>query len=382
VLTKELRDGLRDRRSLMSALLFPLFGPVLIAIMFTSIVEDQASERPLEVPIDGAEHAPGLVEYLQHRGVVVQDPPLDPQNAVIEGDVPMVLIIPADYEESFRSGRSVSLELVTDHSRRDAEPLVQRLRIELEGYSAKIGTLRLLARGVHPEVVRPLTIRDLDVSTPQRRAANLVNVVPMFAMLAAFIGGMFLATDGTAGERERKSFEPLLLNPVSRYSLAAGKWIATVCLSLVSATVTLVGSGIALAQVPLHKIGLSLQFGPADFVAMFAAVLPLCLFAAGVQLVVASFARSFREAQTYLSLLTLLPTLPGVLLLIKPLKTEVWMLVIPVLGQQTLFMDVLRGEATAPWMFGVTGGSALLLASAAVATTGWLFSREKTLFGE
>jgi sodium transport system permease protein len=382
VLAKELTDGLRDRRSLASALLFPLVGPILIAIMFTSIVEDQVAEGPLRVPVVGAAHAPGLVRHLEESDVVLEDPPADPAAAVSRGEVAMVLVVPADAERSVRSGKPVELELVVDRSRRDVAPMIARLEARIDAYSGKLASLRLLARGIHPDVVRPLVVRDVDVSTPQRRAANLLNVVPMFVMLAAFIGGMFLATDGTAGERERKSLEPLLLNPVSRRGLVVGKWLATAVLSVTSATVTLVGSAVALSRVPLDEIGLPVRFELSDASVVMAAIVPLCLLAAAVQLVVASFARSFREAQTYLSLLTLAPTLPGVLLVLRPLQTEPWMFAVPILGQQTLFLDVLRAEPTAGWAHALAAASALALAGVSVLVTAWLFDRESTLFGD
>jgi sodium transport system permease protein len=241
--------------------------------------------------------------------------------------------------------------------------------------------MRLLARGVDPKLARPVGIEDVDTATPQRHAANILNMVPMFVMLAIFVGGMFVATDSTAGERERKSLEPLLLNPVSRDALTLGKWLATTIFSSIGLVITLVGSVVALSRVPVGEIGLTLTFDTAQGVAVFAALLPLSFAAAGIQMLVASFARSFREAQTYLSVLTLLPTLPAVFLMLNPMKSEAWMAGVPVLGQQALLIDVLRGEPTPAWMFALAGGVALGLGLACVWATARLFEREKIIFG-
>lgn len=381
VMAKELTDGIRDRRSVMSALLFPLVGPVLIAVMFSTIVQERSHDRPLQLPVAGAEHAPALVEHLEATGVEVVDAPADAEAAVDAGDVDLVLVVPPTYAEDFRASKPVQLELVIDSSRREAQAPIERVRRRIDSYGGRIGSLRLLARGVQPDVAQPLRVVELDVATPARRAANILTMVPMFVMLAAFIGGMFLATDGTAGERERKSLEPLLLNPVSRVALVTGKWLATTAFSMVGVLITLAGSVIALSQVPLEEVGLSLQFDAVRGLVVLACVLPLCPLAAGVQLWVASFARSFREAQTYLSLLTLAPALPGVWLTLEPVKTAAWMMAVPVLGQQALLMDVLRGDWGPAGLFALAGAVAVLAAVGCVAATSWLFGRERIIFG-
>lgn len=381
VAVKELTDGLRDRRSLISALLFPMFGPVLIAAMFTTIVEDRSELRTVTLPVAGAEHAPALIEHLEVAGIEIEQPPEDPQQAVHDAEVELVLVVPEDYEERFRASQTVELELVVDASRRDAQTSVQRVTRQLEQYSGRLGSLRLLARGVHPEVARPLSVEELDVATPERRAANILTMVPMFVMLASFIGGMFLATDSTAGERERRSLEPLLLNPVSRQGLAVGKWLATSMLSMTSVVITGVGSMIALSRIPLHEVGLALDLGATQALGGAAALLPLCFLAAGVQLVVASFARSFREAQTYLSVLTLVPTIPGVYLTLEPLQTQAWMMAVPILGQQALVMDLLRGEGIPAWFYVMAGAISLGLGAVCVQVAGWLLGRERMISG-
>ncbi len=382
VMAKEILDGLRDRRSLMSALLFPLIGPFLVTLMFSAIIEEQASDAPLHLPVVGAEHAPALVEHLERAGVIVEDPPADPKAAVSAGELDVVLVIPHDFEVSFRAGEPAELELVVDSSRREARTPIHRTREAVESWSASIGTLRLLARGVDPKIVRPVIIEDVDTGTPQRHASTFVGMVSMHVMLAIFIGGMFVATDSTAGERERRSLEPLLLNPVSRDSLAVGKWLATTAFSAVGLLITLVGAAVSLRMLPLHQVGLSLEFGLGDGVAVLAALLPLSFAAAGMQLLAASFARSFREAQTYLSLLSgFLPVLPPMFLMLYPDRAAAWMTAVPVLGQQALLTHVLRGEPTDVGLFVLAGGLALALGAACVWTTARLFEREKIIFG-
>lgn len=378
---KELTDGLRDRRSLMSALLFPLMGPLLVAILFDSIVDTHSTEDPLELPVVGKGNAPGLIAHLEQADVEIVSPPADPEAAVREGELDVVLVIPPEYGEQFRAGKSARLQLIVDSSRTDASTPIRRARQQLKGYGAQVGSKRLLVLGVHPQVAQAVAVEEIDLATPERQAANMLNIVPMFVLMAAFIGGMYVATDGTAGERERGSLEPLLLTPVSRVALVQGKWLATTTLSWVGLVLTTLGSAVALGLVPLEKIGIAVTLDGDDLVLLLAALLPLSPLAAGLQLAVATFARSFREAQTYLSVLMLLPMLPGMVLSFHPAASETWMMLVPALGQQALVMDVLRGEAAPPLHFVIAAGIAVGLGWVAARVTAWLFEREKIVFG-
>lgn len=382
VARKELLDGVRDRRSVLSALLFPLFGPLLIAVMFSVILTEETEEGPIALPVVGPEHAVALIEHLEAEGIEVVGPPEDPRAAVAAGDEDVVLEIDADFEAEFRAGRPAPVSLYVDSSRREGRVPIRRVRKAIETYSGKVGTLRLLARGIDPQLARPIAVDDVDTATPQQKAANLLAMVPMFVMLAVFVGGMFMATDATAGERERKSLEPLLLTPTARGGLVLGKWAATTVFSAIGLCITLVGSSVAMAQLPLEDVGLAVDLGPGDMAWVLGLLLPLAPMAAALQMLVASFAKSFREAQTYLSLLTMLPTLPGVFLTLEPLPPEGWASAVPVLGQQVLLLGVLRGDPVP--MLPALGSVIVVLAItlACLAATTRLFGSEKTIFGE
>ncbi|MCR9162167.1 MAG: ABC transporter permease [Nannocystaceae bacterium] len=382
VARKELLDGIRDRRSVLSALLFPLFGPVLIAVMFSIILAEEADDGPIALPVVGPGNAVALIEHLESQGIEVVPAPEDPRAAVASGDENVVLEIHEDFEAEFRAGRPAPVSMYIDSSRREGRVPVRRVRKAVETYSAKVGTLRLLARGIDPQLARPIAVGDIDTATPQQKAANLLAMVPMFVMLAVFVGGMFMATDATAGERERKSLEPLLLTPTSRAALVLGKWAATTVFSTTGLCITLVGSSVAMGQIPLEEVGLDVDLGPGDMTWVLALLLPLAPMAAALQMLVASFAKSFREAQTYLSLLTMLPTLPGVFLTLEPLPPEGGASCVPVLGQQVLLLGVLRGDAIP--LLPAVGSTAVvaLLTIGCLWATSRLLGSEKTIFGE
>jgi len=381
VFRKELVDAVRDRRSLMSMLIFPLVGPLLVAVTLSITTEQLGQNRDVELPVVGAEHAPALMEFLEAHRVSPIDAPPELLEAVRTGDAPMVLVIPDDYAETHREGRTITIELVIDQSRTSGAGDRSRVRRILEGYSDRLGMLRMVARGVDPQIAKPLQVQTVDVSTPAKRAAIFLNLLPMFVLLAVFVGGMYLATDATAGERERGSLEPLLLTPVSRAAIVIGKWLAAVVFSAATMVLTLCLTLVALSTVPLEDIGLHIDVGASDVLCILVAVLPLSFCATAGQVLIALFARSFKEAQTYLSLTVFIPTLPGVLFGIKPIEPQVWMYPIPVLGQQALLTSTIRGESTPFFGYVLAALGASALAVLLVATAGRMLQSERIVMG-
>src|SRR5262249_22252822 len=138
------------------------------------------------------------------QNVEIKPGPDDPERAVREQDADVVLRIPANYADAWKKGEPAQVEIVYDASQREAGGAVARLRGMLEGYSQRTGALRLLARGLSPTILRSVTVADRDQSTAQSRSGNLFSMLPYFFILGAFIGGMALAIDTTAGERERQ----------------------------------------------------------------------------------------------------------------------------------------------------------------------------------
>jgi sodium transport system permease protein len=380
VLRKELVDHLRDIRSVIGSFVLPVVGPLLLLGMF-QLLSNLTSDRPLALPIVGAEHAPRLVRYLEASGTQILPAPPSPEQSVRSGDADAVLIIDPSYAERFSAGRSAPLRLIVDESRTEAQKSVRRLERLLYGYGQTLGALRLLARGISPEVAAPVELDEVNLATPQKLAANLLNVVPLFLMLAALVGGMNVAIDTTAGERERGSLEALLLNPVPRLSLVAGKWLATTLASAAIATVTLIGFMITLRFLPLEELGMKVLLGPREALSMWAAVIPLALFGSALQMLIATFARSFKEAQTYLNLLNLLPMAPSVFLMFEPTHTAWWMLPLPSLAQVATVVDVMRGEAVPGWHLGVILASSLAYTAVCLGLLVRLLRKEKIIFG-
>lgn len=384
VFLKEVRENLRDRRALSSALLYgPLLGPILFAVLITFILSQQQAraEKPLSLPVVGAEYAPQLVQALSIRGIEIQPAPEDPEEAIRRQEEDVILRIPADYPAQWRAGLPARVDLLFDASRQPAQIAVGRTREALALYAAEAGSQRLLLRGISPAVASPVAIVNQDLSTPQSRAALMMAMLPYFLVLSAFVGGMYLAIDTTSGERERGSLEPLLLTPTSRGHILWGKMSATALFAAASLLICVVAFAISMRFIPTAGLGLSLKLPLGTVLQMAVVVLPLALLAATAQTIVASFAKSFREAQTYLQFLVLIPAIPSILLAINPVKPDPWMSWVPLFSQTVQINLLARGES--PGMTAIAGAAlltllaALLLGQLAVR----LFSREQTALG-
>ena len=314
VLFKEVRESLRDRRTLLSAFVTgPLLGPLLFALMIGAIVSQQLdkADLPLKVPVIGAQYAPNLINAFKAGGIVPQAAVADPGQAVRQQDADVVVRVSAAYPQAWRKGEPVQVEVFFDSSQGNTSTSVARVTQLVKSYAQQQGAMRLVARGLSPALATPVVVARRDQATAQSRAVLLLNMLPYLLVLTILVGGMYLAIDLTAGERERQSLEPLFANPVARWKVLLGKLLAITAFSAAS---------------------------------LLLCLLVLAVFAA-LQSLVAAFAKSFREAQTYLSLLMMVPIIPSVMLMVMPVKPRDWMYAVPLLGQHLGILDVLRGNA-------------------------------------
>lgn len=382
VCRKELVDWSRDRRSIITLLVSSLLAPVMIGFMFNSLASRQRQVEDVTVPVVGAAYAPALVEWLrQQPGITIADGPADAEEAVRSRREDVIVVIPENFATQFAASKPAQVRLIADSSSQNARPKVQRVRALFQRYSSEIGSLRLIARGVSPVVASPVQVEDVEVSSAQQRAAMILGFIPLFVMITAFTGAMQIATDSTAGERERGSIEALLVNPAPRGAIAAGKWIAGTATALLAVLVT-GGLLFALFQyIPLQDLGLRFQLGVPQLAGTLAAVLPLVPLIVALQMYVATFAKSFKEAQSYLTFLMMAQMVPGMMATMNTMSTKAWMYYIPWLGQQSLMTDVLGNKPIHPAVFVVVAITNIVLAIVIVRLTSGLLMREKIIFG-
>jgi sodium transport system permease protein len=387
VCRKEIIDNFRDRRTMFSTLAFgPLFAPLMFVVMIQLVVNQSVSsnEERLSVPMVGIEAAENLRDFLASEGIDANQghsiTDVDSaRQAVTAGLYGYVVVLEDSFGEDLGGDVPARITVVFDRSDSRYSDRVQRLQAALRAYSDRIGTLRLLARGISPMALRPVIIDSFDVSTPTGRSAVVLSILTYFLLFAVLMGGMYLAIDTTAGERERQSLEPLLTTPVSRTSLLLGKVSATVIFMLVSLALTLIGFTVAMPYLPLDELGMSSGFTPLTAVYAFLLLAPFALLGAFLMTLVASFTKTYKEAQTWLGLLLIVPTLPvaiATMLSVQPSQALMW---VPSMSQHLLITALIRSDPIDFLMLTQSVISTLLYAALLALVTTRLYKREALL---
>ncbi len=388
VFMKELVDGVRDRRSLLSAMAFPLIAPVLsVGLLGAMVAETTKDDKAPDggdpaLAVVGIEAAPSLVAYLDDNGFdPVAYPGESPEDDVRERESKVILRLADDYAEDWTAGRPARVELIYDASRDDARSRVRKVRRTVEAWGMTTGAKRLIAMGVAPDVVRAVSLEDVDLSTAEERGARLLQLIPMFIIMACFLCSMYVAIDATAGERERGSLEALVLTTVSPRELALAKFGAAFIFGGIGVVLTAVLSVWAIRFVDLDALGLRIAAGPREAGMFLLICLPLTAVAAALQVLVATFSRSFKEAQTYLSMMVLLPLAPGFLMTVKPVQEAAWMMAVPALGQQLMMGSVLQGSGLPALDYALSVGAGVFATAVCVVACGRLLEKEQIIFG-
>lgn len=382
VLKKEIVDSLRDYRSWITGLFWALFGPLMMGGLLIMIGSNTREDidKPLQLPVQNPQYAPSLIQFLEQHEVIVEDAPEDPEVAVKAGELNVVMIISDEYASNFSSGESATVQLLVDSSRQMAMVDVNRIENLLEGYNTYLGALRLIVRGVNPEVIEVVTVEQVDVASPQSRATVLISFLPYFIIFAMFNGAAPIVTDTTAGERERQSLEPLLINPVPRHNFVLGKLLAAFPFSLASLGITLMGFGIVFNVLPVDEyLGIRIALNVFTLFLIFLICVPIALLASAIQMVVASFTNSTKEAGTYLPFIALIPSLPGIALAFFPVKPDLWTMLIPTFGQQILINQLMRMEPLDIMNIVTSTVMTLVLSAILIVMAIWLYERERII---
>jgi len=367
VLRKELTETLRDRRALSLLLLFVLMYPILVGFMLQRQIDraTKPEREGVELAVIGSEQAPTLMNQLRQRNVNITE--LEPMgeediNALLRKQtVTAVLRLTPEFAENYHAMRPARVELWFD-SASDSSRKIDEVEYVLRDYSRNIASARLLAHGVSPVNLNPVLVQRYDAGTSASRSANTISTMLGIFFIPAFMFCMSTAVDSTAGERERRSLEVLMAQPVRPSDLIIGKWLAASLLSIVGITLELAIAHGILKWLPLEEIGLSWRLGWRDLAMVCLASATLSLFAAALEIALAINARSFKEAQTLVSFTMIVPLVPVILVPMMNLSNSWWMYMVPVLSNQTLLRELAKGGSIGLLPFLQTFFSSLLLA--------------------
>jgi sodium transport system permease protein len=376
---KEIVDNLRDRRAMSTALIMPLMGPLTMLAFFFALKDAEEKSRAPKLPVIGRENAPELVQWLERQGtsIVVLEgrdgAPPDGIDDVASGTYDAVLRIPPTFGDELRKGAPAVVEVVCDPSRQSAMATIGRVEGLLAAYGGQIGSLRLMARGVDPGIVSAVRAERVDVGGRDAKKALLLASLPLFLLMAAFVGGTYVAIDLTAGERERGSLESLLLNPVRTSSLVIAKVLATIVFGALATIVGLLAFSFIVPAVPFAEIGIDLEIPPLLAVKYAVLFLPTIVLAAALQVFVGTLSKTTKTAQAALGILVIGPMLPGVIVSLFPQQPSLWKCMVPCFGESILALRLLRGEPVELVHWLANAGSDLAIAAVLIAVTTKIF---------
>ena len=358
VMAKELTDLFRDRRTLMISL---FMGPILFPLLILGVgklASDRVTtqlEKPLAVPVVGAKNAPNFIAWLEGQNIVIKPAPADADNAIRNQSEDVILRISDKYGEQWRTSLPATVEILHDSSRQDSDIPVQRLENLITAYSQNVGALRMVARGVAPTAAQALRLSHRDLATPEARVGQALAFLPYLLILSGFLGGAYLVIDATAGERERQSLEPLLATPAARSTIMSGKIAAACAFGMLSLLLTLISFKISFLFAP--SLGIKLQMSLLVAAGVWVVLMPIVLIGTCLLTLIAAGAKSVKEAQSYMSMLMLLPMVPTIVLMVNPVKNQLWMLATPFLAQNQMILKLVRGEAISGLEWGVYLGA-------------------------
>lgn len=349
VMRKELLDLFRDKKTLyLSLLMGPILFPILIlglGKLATNRISTQV-DKPLALPVIGAENAPNLVNYLAGRNVIIKPAPKNPEGEIAAQNVDVILSIPKSYAEHWRKSEPAEIEILHDSSRDDARIPVERLNNLLENYSRSTGALRLLSRGISPTANQAVRLDYKDLATPESRIGQALAFLPYLLILTGFLGGAALVIDATAGERERQSLEPLLATPAGRGLIMSGKIAAATSFGLLGLLLTLLSFKFSFMLAP--SLGIKLSLGWWQVAQLLLVLVPIVLIGTCLLTAIAAGAKSVKEAQSYMSILMMLPILPTIILMVNPMKNQLWQFAVPFLSQNQMILKIVRSEHILP----------------------------------
>jgi sodium transport system permease protein len=383
---KELTDGLRDRKALTQALLIPLIVGIFYAVFnpWISAIITERARQPVTIPSQGIENADRrFLDVLKQQDITLQPYEGDLQDAIRRGVEGVGLIIPADFDERIRQEQPAGLTLYTN---RTAGGLfggsfsAERLNLAIKTYSESVTVGRVQDRGLDPNLLAPVSLDAQDLATPAQLGGYFASfTLPILLATIVAQGGMFLAIDVTAGEKERGTLESVLVTPANDFEVFMGKLSAVFTLTCVPIVLTFMGFYIASSILPASVTqGAVLPFGVV--LAAILLSLPLALFFDAALMIVAVRTKTFKDAQQALTPFMFAAIAPAMVAAFAT-PTNLMFYGVPVYGTAALVGKLATGAPVSElaYLFALLGS---LLASVVCIWIGLrVFNRERLLYG-
>jgi sodium transport system permease protein len=350
---KEIKEAFRDKRAMMMAMTMAIMAPVMIFAMSKVMIKEAVETPSVYVKVMGAEYAPKLMASLQNENILrFKDVPNSKRQAWDDRNIE--LTIPATYNEDILSGKSVDIYLQSDYSEKAALSPIRRIKSTIDGHARSIGYKRLLVRGIDVKLLQPIKVIEQDTSMPNSNAMIVSIMLGLYLLMSAFMSGLPVAIDASAGERERNVLEMLLCQPVSTVNIVLAKLSCASLIAGIGVLLTLGLTSFSVGFVDLTKIGASFSLDAYTVSALLLLLLPICFFASALQLFVAFQAKNFKEAQSMVSMIIMLPAMVPVIMMFVDDKPEYldWL---PISGQSLIMEDLFKGLPVSWSLMAFTG---------------------------
>ncbi|MDB2395192.1 ABC transporter permease subunit [Porticoccaceae bacterium] len=371
LLRKELLDAVRDKRSVMAGLYYAFFTPVLLAVVLTAVINKATNPEDIEISITNGIEASNLVNYLSDRGISQGDDPDKLKN--------IELVISTDFSKQLNRAEPAEVTLIADQSEDSLRTAIARIKRALGSYSSEMVSLRLISRGINPNIINPIKVHIQDQATAVSKGGQIMGVMTMLMILSVFVAGMNLAIDTSAGERERNSLALLLSHPVSVLQLVMSKTVAVSIFGMLGLILTIIVSKFVYPFVPWQELGFSVDISGSFVLGALLAGFSVAIFAASMQLFVSFMAKSFKEAQTYISFVMFVPIAMSYAATLDFAVEELrWA---PVSGQLQALIDLAKGKEIPLLQLAVSCLSTLIISLALIFGMERLLKSEKIVFG-
>jgi len=354
ILRKEIRDALRDRRTLLTVLASSvLMGPLVLLAISALVASLESSAELREVVVADLDRAPTLQNFFERQTYTVKAAPADYEALLRKATLSdAVVVVPKDFEEALVRGDAPIVEIVSDSANQRSQASAGRVAALLAGFSRERATLTLALRGVSPDAVEPVRVEERDLASTQTRATQITGMLPFFVLMAVLTGALNAALDTTAGERERGSLEPLLMNPAEPWILVLGKWGAVASVGMLIAVLACFSFLPGQWLLRSDRLAAMFQYGVREALLFLVVLLPFAAAASALLMAVAIRCKTFKEAQASTTVVTLAASLLPLINVFSLGEESPWYLWVPALAQNVLMTHVLKGEdfSAAQWL--------------------------------
>lgn len=391
IFRKEILDTIRDKRTVIMMIGLPivLYPAMLLIGLQTAIIQHQQLEAAVSRIAIKADKPQAIELWFDGIPKMKVAPSVDPEGDLARNEVDAVLVVRGDIERILDEGRTLIVEVLYDITEFASREAAVRIEGMLDTMSKSLLSERLARSGIEEHYIRPIEIRQRDVASPAKTTGTMLGLIlPMLMVFMIALGAFYPAIDLTAGEKERGTFETLLSTPASKIEIVAGKFLTVFCLAMLTGILNLASMAATfvfmLSQISAlldDTVLLQMSLPFESFLIVLVVIIPLAFFICAMMMSVAVFARSFKEAQNYITPFVVVIAIPAAIAGFPGSRLTTATQFVPIANVVLLFKDLMKGHAGIEPVFAVFLSNAVY-AGLALLFAAWLFQREEVVLSE